>query len=229
MKNIKNNTAELSDQELIGKILEGNCALFEVLVRRYNPLLYRIARSYGFNHQDAEDLMQDTHVTAYMHLQQLDYSLLYKPWLTKILIHKCLYKQNHGYSKMEAPDSELVERSQKPLHASLISGDAERIIMNRELSTIIESNLNNLPPNYRTVLILREVEGFSVNETAELMDITASNVKVRLNRAKALLQKKLKDIYESELFSFNLIYCDAIVQKVFIEIGVESDVLEKSI
>ena len=203
MNNIKSNTDELSDQEAIAKILGGNNALFEVLVRRYNPLLYRIARSYGFNHQDAEDLMQDTHVTAYMHLQQLDCSPLYKPWLTKILTHKCLYKINHGYSKMEEPNSHLVDKSQKLLHTSLISGDAEHKILNRELSSIIESNLNSLPSNYRTVLILREVEGFSTNETAELMNITASNVKVRLNRAKALLQKKIKDSYASELFHFN--------------------------
>jgi RNA polymerase sigma-70 factor (ECF subfamily) len=219
MENTRYNTAELSDQEVIAAILQGDSAIFEVLVRRYNPLLYRIARSYGFNHQDAEDLMQDTHVTAYMHLQQLNCHLHYKPWLTKIITNKCLYKQNHGYAKMEEANSNLVDRTQQPLHISLTTSDAEHMILNRELSAIIENNMNSLPTKYRTVLILREVEGFSVSETAALMNITAANVKVRLNRAKALLKEKIKDIYTSELFSFHLVYCDAVVQKVFLKIA----------
>jgi len=73
---------------------------------------------------------------------------------------------------------------------------------------------------YRTVFVLREVEGFSVAETAELLNITTTNVKVRLNRAKALLQKEIEQFYNrAELFPFNLIYCDAIVHKVFDKIN----------
>jgi RNA polymerase sigma-70 factor (ECF subfamily) len=69
---------------------------------------------------------------------------------------------------------------------------------------------------YRTIFVLREIEGFTIAETAELLDITTTNVKVRLNRAKALLQKEMEHFYtRNELFSFNLIYCDAIVHRVF--------------
>jgi RNA polymerase sigma-70 factor (ECF subfamily) len=120
---------------------------------------------------------------------------------------------------MEEANSNLVDRTQQPLHISLTTSDAEHMILNRELSAIIENNMNSLPTKYRTVLILREVEGFSVSETAALMNITAANVKVRLNRAKALLKEKIKDIYTSELFSFHLVYCDAVVQKVFLKIA----------
>ena len=85
---------------------------------------------------------------------------------------------------------------------------------------VLEKSIQNIPVIYRTVFVLRDVEGFSVAETAELLNITATNVKVRLNRAKALLQKEIEQVYSrSELFSFNLIYCDAIVHKVFEKIN----------
>ena len=75
--------------------------------------------------------------------------------------------------------------------------------------------MKNIPGIYRTVFILRVVEGFSVAETADLLDITPTNVKVRLNRSKALLQKEIEQFYSrSEVYSFNLVYCDRIVSRV---------------
>src|ERR687886_451982 len=95
-----------ADAEIIQKILAGEVALFEVLIRRYNPLLYKIARSHGFNHQDAEDLMQEAYCTAYFQLSHLEQPSSFKSWISKILIHKCLYKLNYGYSKNEQPDTD---------------------------------------------------------------------------------------------------------------------------
>jgi len=92
----------------------------------------------------------------------------------------------------------------------------EDVLLNRELALILEKSLQGIPVIYRTVFVLREVEGFSIAETAELLYITPVNVKVRLNRAKALLQKQIEQFYSSaDLYSFNLVYCDAIVQKAF--------------
>ena len=83
----------------------------------------------------------------------------------------------------------------------------------------LPENLEEIPLTYRTVFILREVEGFSTNETAELMNSTPVNVKVRLNRAKALLQKKLENFYSAtDIYEFNAIFCDAMVKRVFHQI-----------
>src|SRR5688572_2590649 len=88
-----------SDDEIIQRILSGEIALFELLIRRYNSVLYKISRSYGFNHHDAQDLMQDTHVAAYENLKQFEGKASYKTWISKIMIHKCLYRLKHGHGK----------------------------------------------------------------------------------------------------------------------------------
>jgi RNA polymerase sigma factor (sigma-70 family) len=213
-----------SDEVLIQKILNGEEALFEVLIRRYNPVLYKIARSYGFNHHDAEDLMQETHYAAYVKLGQFGHRSSYKTWLSKIMIHKCLYKLNYGHTKREQADTGMISEDVSPLHTAPQSADTEKKVLNRELSRLLEASLQHLPLAYRTVFMLREVEGFSVQETATLLGITPVNVKVRLNRSKAMLQKQLEQFYTSaDIYEFNLVYCDAIVKRVYDQIHATSD------
>src|SRR5690349_3231433 len=103
------------EEEIIHKIINGEKALFEVLIRRYNPVLYKIARCYGFNHQDAEDLMQETHVSAYTNLKNFQFKASYKTWISKILIHKCVYKLSYGYFKNEQPGSDRLFENVKPV------------------------------------------------------------------------------------------------------------------
>lgn len=205
-----------SDEEIIKRVVAGETALFEILIRRYNPVLYKIARSYGFNHQDAEDLMQDAHVTAYQQLEQFENRAAYKTWLSRIIVNKCLYKLKYGYFKRESPESEKINEAAIPAFNTTNGSATERTVMNRELSKALELSLQQISLPYRCVFILREMEGFSVAETAALLEISPVNVKVRLNRAKTLLQKQLEQLYTAtDLYEFNLVYCDAIVKRVF--------------
>ena len=205
-----------TDEYIIEKILNGEVTLLEILIRRYNAVLYRIARGYGFNHQDAEDLMQDVHVIAYTQLAKFEGRASYKTWISKIMIHKCLYKLKYGYYKNEFPSEQVHAINNQPMNVQSNEYQTEHVLSNRELTAVLEKSIQNIPGIYRTVFILREVEGFSVAETAELLDITPVNVKVRLNRAKALLQKEVEQYYSrSEVYSFNLVYCDQIVNRVF--------------
>jgi len=206
--------SSLDEEELIKKIVDGDKTLFEVLIRRYNSVLYKLARCYGFNHQDAEDIMQETHVSAYTNLKNFQHKASYKTWVSKILIHKCVYKLSYGYFKNEHPGTNEMNDQAKPVFNQSRMG-TEKIILNKELSKVLEKSLEEIPLTYRTVFILREVEGFSTNETAELMNSTPVNVKVRLNRAKTLLQKKLEGFYSStDIYEFNAIFCDALVKRV---------------
>ena len=205
----------LPEEEIIQKIIGGEKALFEILIRRYNSVLYKIARCYGFNHQDAEDIMQETHVSAYTNLKNFQHKASYKTWVSKILIHKCVYKLSYGYFKNEQAASDVIYENTTPMFNQPKMA-TEKIVLNKELSKVLEKSLADIPLTYRTVFILREVEGFNTAETAELMNSTPVNVKVRLNRAKALLQKKLENFYSSaDIYEFNAVYCDAMVKRVF--------------
>lgn len=208
-------TLELqTDDELIEKIMAGDRALFEILIRRHNAVLYKVARTYGFNHQDAQDLMQETYVAAYTSLEKFRGQAAYKTWITRIMLNKCYHKLNYGSMKYEEP----AETTGKFPDGK--TNDGESLIINKELGSILEQSLKQLPVTYRTVFVLREIEGFSVAETADLLNITETNVKVRTNRARAMLQKQLEQFYSSaELFEFHLSFCDAMVERVFAEIG----------
>lgn len=203
-----------SEEEIIQKILDGETALFEILIRRYNSLLYKIARSYGFDHEGSKDLLQDTHIAAYQNLKKFESRSSYKTWIAKIMVNKCLYKLSYGSGKYEIRH-QIVDENSQPMFSSR-KQTTEANVLNKELAHILEKSLENLPVHYRTVFVLREVEGFSVAETAEMLNLTAVNVKVRLSRAKTLLQKELERYYsKAQLYDFNLIYCDSVVKIVF--------------
>lgn len=202
-----------SEEEIIQKILNGETALFEILIRRYNGILYKIARSYDFDHEESKDLLQEAHIAAYQNLKKFEGRSSYKTWIVKIMVNKCLYKLSYGSTKYEV-SHQITENSQ-PMFSSK-KQTTEREVLNKELSHILEKSLEKIPVHYRTVFILREVEGLSVAETAEMMSLTEVNVKVRLSRAKALLQKELEKYYpKAQLYDFNLIYCDEVVKNVF--------------
>ncbi|HWI90467.1 MAG TPA: sigma-70 family RNA polymerase sigma factor [Flavisolibacter sp.] len=203
-----------SEEEIIQKILDGELALFEILIRRYNAILYKIARSYNFNHDEAQDLLQETHIAAYQNLKKFESRSSYKTWIAKIMVNKCLYKLSYGSSKYEV-SHQIADENYQPMFSSK-KQSTEANVLNRELSAILEKSLENIPVHYRTVFVLREVEGLSVAETADMLNLTPVNVKVRLNRAKTLLQKELEKYYsKAQLYDFNLVYCDIVVKNVF--------------
>jgi RNA polymerase sigma-70 factor (ECF subfamily) len=199
--------------EIIQKINEGEVRLYEILIRRYNPFLYKIGRSYRYNHQDTEDLMQDAYVNAFFNLKKFENRSSFKTWFTRIMLNLCFQKKQKLSFKNEIITDEIKsEKSDIMFHHST---NNEKITVNKELGHIIENAIHQIPEDYRIVFTLRELNGLSVAETAEALDISESNVKVRMNRAKGMLQKEIKKMYSvDEIFEFNLIYCDAMVEKV---------------
>jgi RNA polymerase sigma-70 factor (ECF subfamily) len=166
--------------------------------------------------------MQETHFTAYCQLKNFRQESSYKTWLTRIHLHKCFHKLNYGALKYETVNNDLIKEESLPMKSTSTAQDAERAVLNKELAKVLETSLQQLPLIYRNVFVLREIESFSVAETSELLDITPVNVKVRLNRAKALLQKQLERYYStSEIYEFHLRYCDKIVRGVFARISGE--------
>ncbi|HUP11623.1 MAG TPA: sigma-70 family RNA polymerase sigma factor [Niastella sp.] len=205
---------QYTDAEVVTDVLAGNTALFEILIRRYNPFLYKIGRSYGFNHHDTEDLMQEAFVSSYVNLKQFAGRSSFKTWIVKIMLNQCYHKaRKHSYQKEKA--TELLPDNASLMFSQDSHNDNGKSIINSELKKIIEACLQRLPLDYRTTFTLRELTGLSVTETAEVMHTTVSNVKVRLNRAKGMLRKEIEKAYTPEdIYEFNLVYCDRMVDAV---------------
>lgn len=204
---------QYTDIEIIQKILEGEFALFEILIRRNNSFLYKTGRSYNYNHEDTQDLMQDTFIDAYSNLIKFENRASFKTWIIKIMLNNCFRKKQKFSFKNEVAN-EISDKS-IPMFSNHPHTDTNKTVVNRELSLVIENALKQVPLDYRMVFSLREINGLNVLETAEALSISEANVKVRLNRAKTMLRKEIEKSYTAEdIFEFNLVYCDAITSNV---------------
>lgn len=202
----------LSETEIIDRVLNGEVSLYEIIVRRFNPYLYRVGRSYNFSHDDTEDLMQDTFVQAYKNLKGFEGRAQFKTWLIRIMLNNCYHRKEKLSYKNEI-NSDLNEQA-IPMFSNS-NNQTDKMVQQRELRHIIEDALSQIPFDYRVVFSLREVNGLKVAETAELLNMSESNVKARLSRAKAMLRQQIEKSYDpGELYEFNLIYCDRIVKNV---------------
>lgn len=212
---------QYSDTDIITKIIQGEFRLFEILIRRYNPYLYKVGRSYNYNHEDTQDLMQETFIAVYSNLGKFENRASFKTWIIRIMLNCCFKKQQKFSFKNESA-KEITDRA-IPLFSGGQYADTNKMMMNRELGIIIETALSQVPEDYRMVFSLREITGLNVSETADALNISEANVKVRLNRAKTMLRKEIEKSYSAaEIFEFNLIYCDAMVLRVMSKIQEEA-------
>lgn len=200
---------DLDDFMIIDRILEGDQSLFAVLIRRNNASLYKAGRAYNYNHEDTQDLMQDSLIDAYMNLSKFEKRSSFRTWILRIMLNNCYKRKQKRLFKNEVPKE--INEYAKPMFTSTNS-DTQHMILTNELNDIITNALIELPEDYRLVFTLREITGLSVKETADVLQITETNVKVRCNRAKAMLRKKVELTYHpQEIFEYNLVYCDVMV------------------
>ncbi len=199
---------KLADKELITRILLGEKELYAIIVRRYNQRIYRVGISIINDEAEMEDIMQVTYIKAYENLAKFAFAASFSTWLTRILINECLLRKK--MRKKSLPITEAVNNGQS-YQAGITQRGPESELLNSELKNLLENSIRQLPEKYRTVFVLRMIENMNVSETKECLNISEVNVKVRLNRAKALLKKTLTPYCESqELLHFHLNRCDRI-------------------
>lgn len=204
---------QLMEVEIINRILNGNKPLYEIIVRRFNSHLYKVGRSYNYNHEDTQDLMQDTYIDAFKNLSQFEQRSNFKTWIIRIMLNNC-YRKKQKFSYRNEFANETINESATPMFSNS-DNNAQKEIHSRELGHIIETSLSKLPEDYRMVFSLREINGLNVAETAEVLSISEANVKVRLSRAKTMLRTEIEKSYSAEeLFEFNLCYCDPFTERV---------------
>jgi RNA polymerase sigma-70 factor (ECF subfamily) len=210
----------ISDEEVVRRVRAGETALFEVVMRRYNQRLYRVARAILRNDAEAEDVMQQAYVNAYRHLDQFAGLARFSTWLTRIAVHEALARSRR---RGRFDEQETVDEWDRDAMDTLKSPgpDPERQAFAGELRTLIESAIEALPEHYRAVFVMRAVEGMSTAESADCLDITEETAKTRLHRARMLLRDALYQragIESAAAFSFEAPRCDRVVDSVFAQI-----------
>jgi RNA polymerase sigma-70 factor (ECF subfamily) len=207
--------ALLSDEQVVSRILSGQTALFEVLMRRHNERIYRAARAILRDESEAEDVMQQAYVNAYSLLRQFDGRSKFSTWLTRIALHEALARvRRRGRCTNMDPDSPFTAQLAAPMTPT---PDPERQAFARELGVLIESAIDRLPDGAREVFVLRQVEGMSTEEVAAALDVSEAVIKTRLSRARATLRRDLykhAGIAEWNAFRFLRPRCDRVVAAV---------------
>ena len=204
----------LTDEEVVSRVTEGQTALFELLMRRHNERVYRAARAILRDDGEAEEVMQQAYVNAYAHLRQFAGRASFATWLTRIVVNEALarVRRQRRYMPMDTdPDAPEVPA------ASSHSENPEAQAYQRELRTLLEAAVDRLPDGAREVFMLREVQGLSTSETAEVLSIREDAVKTRLSRARHALRTDLIQALGSvgpTAFSFGQSRCDRIVAAV---------------
>lgn len=198
---------DLTDQELVSRVLAGSRSEFEVLVRRHNQRLYRAARAIMKSDDEAEDIVQQAWLEVFRHLGQFRGDAAFTTWATRITVNAGI---NHARKRPVIAEVQDVVADEKP------DEDLERA----ELGKLLEQSLDRLPQGNREVMVLRDVLELDTAETAAMLGLSEEAVRVRLHRARAAVAADLTERMISKVYSFAGERCDRITRNVMAAITV---------
>jgi RNA polymerase sigma factor (sigma-70 family) len=212
--------ASIDDASLASRIAGGDRRAFELLMRRYNRRLYRLARSIMRDDTEAEDALQEAYLRAYRSIATFRGESTLATWLSRMVLNECFARQRkHRRRENVIP---MIPGNDMDTTASDADAFPDRIQQRAEMRAILERKLDELPEDFRVAFVLRTVEEMSVEETAAALEIPEATVRSRHFRARSLLRESLArelDIAERDLFDFGGEHCDRIVAAVYAKLG----------
>ena len=198
--------AELEDRDIIARVIAGDHAAFEVLVRRHNQRLFRAARAITHSDADAEDVLQQAWLGVFRNLSQFRGDAAFATWAVRIAVHEAIALTRKRPIVAEVVDS-----------ASDVAPDAD--LARARIGSLLESCLANIPQGNREVMVLRDVLELDTAETAELLGLSEEAVRVRLHRARAAVAAELTERMISKVYSFAGERCARITRNVMAAIA----------
>ena len=191
-------TAVSEELALVQAAKQGDVGAFEQLVKRYDRNIFRIAQHITQNREDAEDVVQDAFLKAYENLDQFQGNSKFYTWLVRIAVNESLMKlRRRKTSKTVSMDEDVeTEEGSMPREFADWSPNPEQQYGQSELSDILRKTIQGLPTSFRTVFVLRDVEGLSTEETAEMLNLSIPAVKSRLLRARLQLRERLNKYFK---------------------------------
>jgi RNA polymerase sigma-70 factor (ECF subfamily) len=213
-----------TEAELVGRARERDEAAIRAIMQSNNRRLYRLARGILRNDSEAEDVVQETYVRAFTHLEDFRGDSSLATWLGRIAINEALGRLRHRRSTVEwtslPPGTLEAQIIQFPLSAA--SQDPEKSMAQREIQHVVEHAIDELPDAFRIVFITRVIEGMNVEETAEILELKPETVKTRLHRARTMLrdnvERKIGPIV-MEAFPFAGKRCERLTEAVSKRLG----------
>src|SRR3954466_275323 len=183
---------------LVRRAKGGDVSAFEELVKRYDRNVFRIAQHITQNREDAEDVVQDAFLKAYTNLAQFQGQSKFYTWLVRIAVNEALMKlRRRRPERMVSLDEDVkTEEDSIPREIADWSPNPEQLYDQGELKEILQKTIQGLPPGFRTVFILRDVEGLSTEETADALGLSVPAVKSRLLRARLQLRERLTKYFK---------------------------------
>jgi RNA polymerase sigma-70 factor (ECF subfamily) len=192
-------SANTDEMTLVRAAKQGDVSAFEELVRRYDRNVFRIANHITHNAEDAEDVVQEAFLKAYQNLNRFQEQSKFYTWLVRIAVNEALMKLRRRRSdKTVSMDQDIeTEEDTIPREIADWSPNPEQQFKQEELKEILQKTIQGLPQSFRTVFVLRDVEGLSTEETAEALDLSVPAVKSRLLRARLQLRERLNKYFKS--------------------------------
>ena len=186
------------EMALVHAAKAGDVSAFESLVKKYDRNVFRIANHITHNREDAEDVVQDAFLKAYENLEQLQGQSKFYTWLVRIAVNEALMKlrKRRPERTVSLDEDVKTEEDSLPREVADWSPNPEQQYSQAELKDILTRTIQGLPQGFRTVFVLRDVEGLSTEETAEALDLSIPAVKSRLLRARLQLRDRLSRFFQ---------------------------------
>jgi RNA polymerase sigma-70 factor (ECF subfamily) len=208
-----------TDEEVVLRVRAGEHGLFELLMRRHNQRVYRAVRAVVRDEADVEDVMQQAYINAFTHLHQFEQRSQFSSWLIRIALNEAFGRRRKVLAVESTTNWRTADGHRGDPMDSLTSpaADPERQAYAQELSRVLEAAVDALPEAYRTVFMLRDIEGLSTSETGEGLGLGEEAVKTRLHRARAMIRRGVSaqiGAVAGGTFQFQVPRCDRIVGRV---------------
>jgi RNA polymerase sigma-70 factor (ECF subfamily) len=190
--------AEIDESALVMQAREGDTEAFGELVRRYEGRIFRLAQHVTQNREDAEDVLQETFMKAYEHLDQFKGDSKFYTWIVRIAVNQALMKLRRRKTDKSVSLDETIDTGEDMVVREIAAWgeDPEQQLSREELGGILETAIQSLEPLYRSVFVLRDIEELSTEETAEVLGLSVPAVKSRLLRARQQLREKLTRFFK---------------------------------
>ena len=183
---------------LVAQAREGNARAFGELVRRYEGKIFRLGQHITQNREDAEDVLQETFMKAYEHLDQFKGDSKFYTWIVRIAVNQALMKLRRRKTDKSVSLDEQIDTGEDSVTREIAAWgeDPEQQFSREELGGILDSAIEELEPLYRSVFVLRDIEELSTEETAEALGLSVPAVKSRLLRARLQLRERLTRFFK---------------------------------